>query len=71
MEGFGVEHFVGVFDARMVRIYRRIGSFPEVLGQKGEGTRPNQCWALAFRARSQSTRGAKGGSFSGNFTALV
>ena len=37
MEGFGVEHFVGVFDARMVRIYRRIGSFPEVLGQKGEG----------------------------------
>ena len=37
MEGFGVEHFVGVFDARMVRIYRRIGSFPEVLGQEGEG----------------------------------
>ena len=37
MEGFGVEHFVGVFDARMVRIYRRIGSSPEVLGQEGEG----------------------------------
>ena len=37
MEGFGVEHFVGVFDARMVLIYRRIGSSPEVLGQEGEG----------------------------------
>ena len=37
MEGFGVEHFVGVFDARMVRIYRRIGSSPEVLEQEGEG----------------------------------
>ena len=37
VEGFGVEHFVGVFDACMVRIYRRIGSSPEVLGQEGEG----------------------------------
>ena len=37
MERFGVEHFVGVFDARMVRIYRMIGSSPEVLGSEGEG----------------------------------
>lgn len=37
MFGFGVEHYVGVFDARMVRIYRMIGSSPEVLGAKGEG----------------------------------
>ncbi len=37
MEGFGVRHFVGVFDARMVRIYRAIGSSPEVLGSEGEG----------------------------------
>ncbi len=37
MRGFGVEHFVGVFDARMVRIYRIIGSSPEVLGSEGEG----------------------------------
>lgn len=29
---FGLEHSVGVFDARMVRIYRRIGWEPEVLG---------------------------------------
>lgn len=37
MTGFGVEHYVGVFDARMVRIYRMIGSSPEVLGSVGEG----------------------------------
>lgn len=29
---FGLEHSVGVFDARMVRIYRRIGWEPDVLG---------------------------------------
>jgi acyl homoserine lactone synthase len=37
MQNFGVEHFVGVFDARMVRVYRMIGSSPEVLGSTGEG----------------------------------
>ncbi|WP_433990324.1 hypothetical protein SuNHUV7_18720 (plasmid) [Pseudoseohaeicola sp. NH-UV-7] len=37
MAGFGVRHFVGVFDARMVRIYRMIGSSPEILGTDGEG----------------------------------
>ena len=30
MQGFGIKHFVGVFDARMVRIYRLIGSSPDV-----------------------------------------
>jgi acyl homoserine lactone synthase len=37
MRRFGVEHFLGVFDARMVRIYRRIGACPEVLGSAGSG----------------------------------
>jgi N-acyl-L-homoserine lactone synthetase len=37
MTGLGVCHFVSVFDARMVRIYRMIGSSPEVLGAIGEG----------------------------------
>lgn len=37
MQNFGVRHFVGVFDARMVRIYRRIGASPEVLGSDGAG----------------------------------
>ncbi len=37
MTGFGIRHFVGVFDARMERIYRAIGSSPEVLGAEGAG----------------------------------
>lgn len=37
MRGFGVTQFVGVFDARMVRIYRMIGSGPDVLGSTGKG----------------------------------
>lgn len=37
MDGFGIEHFVGVFDARMVRIYRSIGAAPGILGSRGEG----------------------------------
>jgi N-acyl-L-homoserine lactone synthetase len=37
MSGFGVRHFVGVFDARMQRIYRAIGSAPEILGSEGKG----------------------------------
>ncbi len=37
MRAFDLRHFVGVFDARMVRIYSMIGSSPEVLGQQGEG----------------------------------
>ena len=37
MRGFGIRHFAGVFDARMVRIYTAIGSCPEILGSEGEG----------------------------------
>ena len=37
MTGFGIRHFVGVFDKRMTRIYRAIGASPEVLGSQGEG----------------------------------
>ncbi len=37
MQNFGMKHFVGVFDARMVRIYRMIGASPEVLGSTGDG----------------------------------
>lgn len=37
MRGFNVAQFVGVFDARMVRIYRRVGSSPDVLGSNGTG----------------------------------
>ncbi|MFB0932303.1 MAG: acyl-homoserine-lactone synthase [Ascidiaceihabitans sp.] len=55
MEGFGVEHVVGVFDARMVRIYRRIGSSPEVLGRDGEGRAQisGGLWHFASEAKAQ------------------
>lgn len=37
MRHFGVAHFAGVFDARMVRIYRMIGAAPDILGRQGTG----------------------------------
>jgi len=37
MTGFNIHHFAGVFDRRMERIYRAIGSSPEILGSEGEG----------------------------------
>jgi acyl homoserine lactone synthase len=33
----GLSHSVGVFDARMILIYRRLGWMPEVLGAQGQG----------------------------------
>lgn len=55
MSGFGVEHFVGVFDARMVRIYRLIGAAPEVLGTDGTGREAISVglWHFSDRARMQ------------------
>jgi len=50
----GLTHSVGVFDARMIRIYRRIGWVPELLGTQGEG--PNAIsvglWPIDEAARS-------------------
>ena len=37
MTAFGLEGFAGVFDERMVRIYRRIGAAPDILGSTGFG----------------------------------
>ncbi|MQQ09190.1 autoinducer synthase [Epibacterium sp. SM1979] len=37
MRNFGIQHFAGVFDRRMVRIYRSLGFSPEVVGRRGEG----------------------------------
>ena len=36
MVGFGIKHCIGVFDQRMIRIYRMIGAAPELLGTTGE-----------------------------------
>lgn len=35
--GLGLGHAVGVFDARMVRVYRMLGWSPDILGGEGEG----------------------------------
>jgi acyl homoserine lactone synthase len=37
MRAYHLTHLLGVFDARMIRIYRMIGSSPEVLGSSGSG----------------------------------
>lgn len=37
MRAFGLTRLLGVFDARMIRIYRMIGSSPQILGQQGTG----------------------------------
>ena len=36
MWAFELPHLLGVFDARMVRIYKMIGASPQVLGSNGE-----------------------------------
>jgi acyl homoserine lactone synthase len=56
----GLRHFVGVFDANMERIYRRIGSCPQVLGHAGEGRDRTSLglWSLTAEARSLVARRA-------------
>lgn len=54
MQNFGVRHFVGVFDARMVRIYRRIGASPEILGAVGEGRDKVSVGLWEFTAEAQA-----------------
>lgn len=54
MQQFGVAHYVGVFDARMVRIYRRIGSSPEVLGSEGEGREQISVGLWEFTPQAQA-----------------
>ena len=60
MRAFDVRHFVGVFDARMVRIYSMIGSSPDILGQVGEGRDMVAVglWAYDDAARARVARRA-------------
>ncbi len=53
MRHFGITQFAGVFDARMVRIYRLIGSSPTVLGSEGGGRDQISVglWAFSDAAR--------------------
>lgn len=61
MQNFDVEHFVGVFDARMVRIYRRIGASPEVLGSEGEGRSRISVGLWGFSPEAQQRVSASAG----------
>lgn len=55
LERQGLHHFVGVFDSNMERIYRRIGSCPQVLGHAGEGRDKVSLglWSLTAAARAR------------------
>lgn len=61
MNGFGIAHFAGVFDARMVRIYRLIGSSPEVLGTTGTGRDAISVGLWEFTSDAQAKVAAKAG----------
>lgn len=56
----GLAHFAGVFDANMERIYRRIGSCPQVLGSTGDGRARVSLglWSFTPQARAQVARRA-------------
>jgi acyl homoserine lactone synthase len=55
---FGLEQAVGVFDARMPRIYGRIGWSPDVIGTTGEGRDAISVglWAISEDARAEISR---------------
>ncbi|MDQ2094682.1 acyl-homoserine-lactone synthase [Rhodalgimonas zhirmunskyi] len=59
MQRFGVEHFVGVFDAPMMRIYGGIGSRPEVIGTSGEGRQKTSVGLWEFTRASQREIGRR------------
>jgi N-acyl-L-homoserine lactone synthetase len=61
MTGFGIKHFVGVFDARMVRIYRAIGASPEVLGSEGDGRERISVGLWSFSPEAQARVARKSG----------
>ena len=61
MRGFGIRHFAGVFDRRMERIYRAIGSWPEILGSEGEGRDKISVGLWEFAPDAQARVAARAG----------
>jgi acyl homoserine lactone synthase len=53
--GQGLEHAVGVFDSRMVRVYRSLGWEPEVLGTQGCGRDAISVGLWEFAPRYRAT----------------
>ena len=54
MRAFDLTHLLGVFDARMVRIYNMIGAAPEVLGSMGEGREKISVGLWSYRANDRA-----------------
>lgn len=53
MRAFALTHLLGVFDARMIRIYNMIGAAPEVLGSVGDGRDRISVGLWAYRAEDR------------------
>lgn len=58
LNGFGLDAFAGVFDERMIRIYKRIGAAPKILGSDGQGRDKISLglWRFTPAARSRVAR---------------
>ena len=59
--GHGLSHAVGVFDARMIRVYGRLGWPPAVLGTTGEGRDAISAGLWDFDAERRQTLLRKSG----------
>ena len=55
MRAFDLTHLLGVFDARMVRIYNMIGASPDVLGSSGTGREKISVGLWASRSGDRTT----------------
>lgn len=64
LRGFQLSHLVGVFDARMIRVYQMLGGCPEILGMSGSG--PDAIgvglWEFSQAAHDKLVRRAKVGA---------
>jgi len=54
MRCFDLTHLLGVFDARMIRIYKMIGASPQVLGSSGAGRDAISVGLWAYQARDRA-----------------
>lgn len=58
---FGLEHSIGTFDARMVRIYQSLGWTPEIIGSEGEGAQMVSLGLWPIDAEARATIAEKSG----------
>lgn len=59
--GKSLSHTVGVFDARMVRIYRKLGWEPEVMGTTGQGREAISAGLWVFAPKTVAQLALKAG----------